>query len=298
MKRKKIALIGSSPIMLIIASHLSSLNYAVTIFNPNKKIGGAWSYYKFKDHYISTQTNVIVPDTKFEERNMFLINQFLKKFKISVKRNMNKFKPLGYLAKKNFDYNLNPLYSKVVNDPKVKIEKKFIKKIIVKKNKIIIENNSFNEVYLPTYNGVETLIIEKSKINIKPRIIISEHVMVIAKKINRRYLAYSENFDDNFDRAQIKKIENLTVFTARVRKNKKGKNITNLIMNSNLVKKKTDIVKIVKTKYKNYYRNFEQRDFLSRNVIGTPINYVNSALFVESFFSINEKFNLLKKSYK
>jgi len=285
--------------MLIIASHLSSLNYAVTIFNPNKKIGGAWSYYKFKDHYISTQTNVIVPDTKFEERNMFLINQFLKrKFNISVKRNMNKFKPLGYLAKKNFDYNLNPLYSKVVNDPKVKIKKKFIRKIIVKKNKIIIDNNSFNEVYLPTYNGVETLIIEKSKIDIKPRIIISEHVMVIAKKINRKYLAYSENFDDNFDRAQIKKIENLTVFTARVRKNKKGKNITNLIMNSNLVKKKTDIVKIVKTKYKNYYRNFEQRDFLSRNVIGTPINYVNSALFVESFFSINEKFNLLKKSYK
>ena len=72
--------------------------------------------------------------------------------------------------------------------------------------------------------------------------------------------AYSENFDKNFDRAQIKKINDYTVFTARVRKENKGKNVTNLIMNSKLVKKKSDIIKIVKTKYKNYYRNYEQRD--------------------------------------
>ena len=76
-----------------------------------------------------------------------------------------------------------------------------------------------------------------------------------------------------------------------------GKNVTNLIMNSKLVKKKSDIIKIVKTKYKNYYRNYEQRDLLSRNTIGTPINYVNSALFVESFFSMNERLRLIKRKY-
>ena len=68
MRKKKIALIGSSPIILIIANHLKNAGHKITIFDKNKKIGGAWAYYKFRNHYISTQTNVIVPDTKFEEK--------------------------------------------------------------------------------------------------------------------------------------------------------------------------------------------------------------------------------------
>ncbi len=298
MKKKKIALIGTSPIILIIANHLRNAGHQITIFDTNKKIGGAWAYYKFENHHISTQTNVIVPDTKFEERNIPLINEFLKKkFKTKVKRNVNSFKPLGYLAKKNYDYNLNSLYEKVSQDQKIKFVKKFIKNIVIKNKKVLINKLLFDEIYITTYCGVENLIIDNSKINIKPRPIVSEHAMVIAKKITRKRLAYSENFDQNFDRAQIKKIDNYAVFTARVRKEKKGEDILKLIMKSKLVKNKSDIIKIVKTKYKNYYRNFEQRDFLSRNTIGTPINYVNSALFVESFFNINQKLNLLKRKY-
>ena len=298
MKKKKIALIGSSPIILIIANHLRKAGHKITIFDSNKKIGGAWAYYKFRDYFISTQTNVIVPDTKFEERNIPLINEFLKRnFKTKIKRNVNSFKPLGYLAKKNYEYNINSLYEKISQDNKIKFVKKFIKKIIIKNKKVLINKLLYDEIYVTTYCGVESLIIDNCKINIKPRLIVSQHAMIIAKKISRKHLAYSENFDKNFDRAQIRKIDNYTVFTARVRKEKKGESILNLIMSSKLVKKKSDIVKIVKTKYKNYYRNFEQRDFLSRNTIGTPIKYVNSALFVESFFSINEKLNLLKRKY-
>ncbi len=298
MRQKKIALIGSSPIMLIIAHHLNNSGHKVTIYSSNNKIGGAWSYYNFKGHFISTQTNVIVPDTKFEERNIPLINEYLKrKFKVKIKRNFQQFKPLGYLAKKNYDYNLNPLYEKVSKNPKITFIKDFIKKIIVEKKKVLVNKKKFDEIYVTTYSGVEKIELENSQINIKPRLIISEHVMIIAKNINRKYLAYSENFDKNFDRAQIKKINDYTVFTARVRKENKGKNVTNLIMNSKLVKKKSDIIKIVKTKYKNYYRNYEQRDLLSRNTIGTPINYVNSALFVESFFSMNERLRLIKRKY-
>ena len=75
---KKIALVGTSPIMLIIANHLSKLGNKITIFDISKKIGGAWSYFKFEKDFISTQTNVIVPDTKFEERNIPLINEYLR----------------------------------------------------------------------------------------------------------------------------------------------------------------------------------------------------------------------------
>ncbi len=296
---KKIALVGTSPIMLIIANHLSKLGNKITIFDISKKIGGAWSYFKFEKDFISTQTNVIVPDTKFEERNIPLINEYLKKeFKIKININKNKFKPLGYLAKINYDYKLNNLYQKITNNKKIKISKKFLKEIICLKNKIKANNKIFDKIYVPTYCGVNKIKIENEIINIKPRLIISEHAMIISKKLNTKYLAYSENFDQNFDRAQIRKVNDYTVFTARVRKEKKGKNILKLIKNSKLIDTEKDIVKIVKTKYKNFYRNFEQRDFLMRNTKGTAINYVNTGLFVESFFQINEKLKLIKKKYK
>ncbi len=296
---KKIALVGTSPIMLIIANHLSKLGNKITIFDINKKIGGAWSYFKFKNDFISTQTNVIVPDTKFEERNIPLINEYLKKeFKIKININKDKFRPLGYLAKINYDYKLNNLYQKISNNKKIKISKKFLKEIICLKNKVKANNKIFDKIYVPTYCGVSRIKIENEIINIKPRLIKSEHAMIISKKLNTKYLAYSENFDQNFDRAQIRKVDDYTVFTARVRKEKKGKNILKLIKNSNLIDTEKDIIKIVKTKYKNFYRNFEQRDFLMRNTKGTAINYVNTALFVESFFQINEKLKLIKKKYK
>ena len=127
---RKIALIGSSPIILIIAHHLSKSGNDIKIFDANKKIGGAWSYFKFENYHISTQTNVIVPDTKFEERNIPLINQYLKKeFKVKISINRDKFKPLGYLAKKNYDYKLNPLYQKIINNKKIKFSRKFVSEI-------------------------------------------------------------------------------------------------------------------------------------------------------------------------
>ena len=61
--------------------------------------------------------------------------------------------------------------------------------------------------------------------------------------------------------------------------------------------KKKEIIKIVKTKYKHYYRDYEQRDYLKRNTKGLPINYINTPVFTESFFGINEKMKLLKKKY-
>ena len=71
--------------------------------------------------------------------------------------------------------------------------------------------------------------------------------MVITKKISKKHLAYSENFDKNFDRAQIRQINNYTVFTARVRKEKRQKFIESNHEFKNC-KKKSDIIKIIKNK--------------------------------------------------
>ena len=87
---------------------------------------------------------------------------------------------------------MNPLYEKVSKNPKITFIKDFIKKIIVEKKKVLVNKKKFDEIYVTTYSGVEKIELENSQINIKPRLIISEHVMIIAKNINRKYLAYSK----------------------------------------------------------------------------------------------------------
>ena len=57
-------------ILGVLANYFCNRKIKVTIFDDSNKIGGAWSYYNFKNNFISTQTNVIVPDNIFEEKNI------------------------------------------------------------------------------------------------------------------------------------------------------------------------------------------------------------------------------------
>ena len=99
---KSIAIIGTSPIMLILAYEIKKKSLGdVTIIDYSNKIGGAWSNINFNSNSISTQTNVIVPDNKEEEENIPKLNTYLNNtFNIKIKENKDKFEPLGYLAKK------------------------------------------------------------------------------------------------------------------------------------------------------------------------------------------------------
>ena len=49
----KIGLLGTSPAILILANHFADNGCDISIFETSKKIGGAWSYYKFKDHTLA-----------------------------------------------------------------------------------------------------------------------------------------------------------------------------------------------------------------------------------------------------
>ncbi len=293
----KIGLLGTSPAILILANHFSDKGCDITIFETSKKIGGAWAYYKFKDHYISTQTNVLVPGTKLEEKNIPTLNKYFKN-KLSVKIHSNnlKFEPIGYLAKKNYEYELNYLYQKIKKNKKIKFKRKFVKNLKTSKSGVVVNNKEkFNKFFLPTFAGVKKIVKFNKVYKIDPRVIVSQHLLLIAKKINvKKTLSYSENFDDNFDRMQKKKLGKFEVFTARVRKDKKGKNILNLIMNSKLLSSKKDLIRIVKTKYKNYFRDNEEREKLKKICKNTNIEYVDTGALAEAFFIINKKFKLIK----
>ena len=89
--KKKIAVIGSSPIMILLAYSLLK-NNDVTIFEKNKILGGAWLTRKIlKDFNSNIHTNVIVPLKKKDENYIVKINKILKKLNVKIKKNKLKY---------------------------------------------------------------------------------------------------------------------------------------------------------------------------------------------------------------
>ena len=288
-----VAILGTSPIMIILAYELLNKGADVTILDFRSEIGGAWSCVPFKNSFISTQTNVIVPDSRIEERNIPKLNRYLTDtFKVDVTENNEPFEPLGYLAKTNYDYDLRNIYRLVLEEaiPRKKI---FVERLVLNANKVAVDDeNEFDKVYVPTYCGVSQVIKNGTSIDVRPTTIVSEHALLISKKINATHITYSENFDDNFDRVQIKRVDAFDVFTGRIRREKKGQNVADLVSSSKLVDDKATI-ELKKFRYKNFYRNKEQKKRLKDCLRDTNVEYINTALFVEAFFELNQKFKMV-----
>ena len=143
-----IAIIGTSPIMIILANQLSKKNN-ITIFEKSKNYGGAWSLEKYKTEYIHGKTNVVIPRNKREEKFVIRMNKYLeKKFNIVAKVNKQFFSDSGiYKPKKIFIYDFKNLFIDL--NKKFNI-KKNIKEIKINKNKVIINNkNYFDKIYIP-----------------------------------------------------------------------------------------------------------------------------------------------------
>ena len=119
----KIALIGTSPIMLLLALKLAKKNN-VTIYENLNKFGGAWSYAKLKEQLIPAQTNVIIPQNKMEQTKIKKINNFmLKNYDVGVNE-VKKFTFMqGYKPKSIFIYDLIKLYN-VIKTKNITIVKK------------------------------------------------------------------------------------------------------------------------------------------------------------------------------
>ena len=78
LKKKKIAILGTSPIMILLYFRLRKKN-SVDVFE-NLKIGGAWRVDKYNEKYYSAHNNVIVALKTNEEKYIKLINKELANF--------------------------------------------------------------------------------------------------------------------------------------------------------------------------------------------------------------------------
>lgn len=280
-----IAIIGTSPIMIILANQLSK-NNNITIFEKSKNYGGAWALEKYKSEYTNGKTNVVIPRNKKEEKFVIKMNKFLeKKFNIIAKVNNQFFSDSGiYKPKKIFIYDFKNLFLDL--NKKFDI-KKDIKKIEVNKNKVIINNKDyFDKIYIPYNAGIDKINILNTVRKIDFSKIISKHILIITKKKVLKNFYYTEDFDNVFDRVLISNKKKFYSFTARIRKNYKKFSLKILLKKTkiNLKGNKIYLTKILK--YQNHYRGPEQIKELLKLKNNKKISIVDTRQFVKSLISL------------
>ena len=280
-----IAIIGTSPIMIILANQLSK-NNNITIFEKSKNYGGAWALEKYKSEYTNGKTNVVIPRNKREEKFVIKMNKFLeKKFNIIAKVNNQFFSDSGiYKPKKIFIYDFKNLFLDL--NKKFDI-KKDIKKVEVNKNKVIINNKDyFDKIYIPYNAGIDKINILNTVRKIDFSKIISKHILIITKKKVLKNFYYTEDFDNVFDRVLISNKKKFYSFTARIRKNYKKFSLKILLKKTkiNLKGNKIYLTKILK--YQNHYRGPEQIKELLKLKNNKKISIVDTRQFVKSLISL------------
>lgn len=282
----KIALIGTSPVMVILAHELSKKN-DVTIFEKRSLYGGAWSLINYKGELINDKTNVVIPRNNREEKFVKKMNKFIdKNFKIKSKLNKQFFSDSGtYKPKKIFIYNFEKLYSNLKEF--FRIKKKEIKSIEIKKNKVIINQTEFfDKIYLPSFVGLNKIKINDKIFKIEFSKIESKHILILSKKklINGFY--YTENLNQVFDRALVKSLKNFKSFTARVKKEYKGYGLNKIIKLAKLNTKEKKIFYKNIMKYTNSHRSVEQQKKLTKLNRIKNITVVDTTQFIKALLRL------------
>ena len=279
-QNKKIAILGSSPVMLILF-YLLKKNNSVFIFDDNELIGGAWKKKFYKNRLMNVYSNVVLPTNNKEYEKQQKINLLLIKTKIGIKIKRTKkifhviFKPKNY-----FNYDFNYFYKKIKNQSKNIINEK-VKKIEILENKKVRLNNNylFDKVFFPSFFGINHFYNEGKKIDIKFKLIESQHISIIAEKINQR-LFYSDFYDHAFDRVNTYRHKNFFNLTARISKSLKKTKLEYLKKRITESFPSIIVKKFFINKYKNYYRNNAQCAELKLKLKKKNIIYVDTTSFI------------------
>ena len=127
-RNKKIAILGSSPVMLILFYFLKK-NNNVFIFDDNELIGGAWRKKFYKNGLMNMYSNVVLPTSNKEYQKQRKINLLLMKMKVGIKiKKTKKIFNVIFKSKNYFNYDFSYFYKKIQKYSKSIINEK-VKKI-------------------------------------------------------------------------------------------------------------------------------------------------------------------------
>lgn len=283
--KKKIAILGTSPIMLILYFRLRKKNF-IDVFE-NSDIGGAWSMDKINGQKYTTHNNVIVAENKEEEKFIDMINDELENLGCTKTKPTGVYETLSKYKHKNlYIHDLSGLYARF-KKCKSLIKKK-INNIKSISDRVFLNGSEYDQVYIPSCFDINKIIIDKTKVNTPSYKSISHHLTIVYKKTRLPNISYTENFDNVFDRAYFKQNSKSIIFTGRIRRKYKKLKTYEIVNKSNLLKNtKKNIIKLKLNKYNHYIIEENILKDLKSKLDKTNINIVETRLFVKSYGLLN-----------
>lgn len=284
-EKKKIAILGTSPIMILLYFRLRT-KYSIDVYE-NSSIGGAWHLGEVNKQKYTTHNNVIVAMNKQEEKFIDMINKELENLGCTKTKPLGEYKTLANYKHKNvYIHDLSGLYTKF-KKYKSLIKKK-VKNIKTISDRVFLNGKEYDQVYLPSCFDLKKILIDKTRVNISSYKSISHHLSIVYKKTKLPNISYTENFDNVFDRAYFRKNSKNIIFTGRIRKKYKKLQFKKLLDKSDLLKNtKNNIIKIILNKYNHYIIKENILKSLKLKTKKTNIKIMETRQFVNSYKLFN-----------
>ncbi len=125
---------------------------------------------------------------------------------------------------------------------------------------------------------------------------ISSHLTAFIESNNMSLCTYDDNFDNVFDRAQIKRLNDNYIFTGRVRKEHKNKEISHICNLSSFLRKQIENIYHTELNYyKHHILDNETLYNLRNKIINYPVSIVATKQFNDGYLHLNKSINKIKR---
>jgi hypothetical protein len=286
-KNLKIALLGTSPIMILLYLRICNLG-KVDIYEKSS-IGGAWAIKNNKDFHFAMHNNVIVPLNSKEEKYIKQINLELKKYNCSFSKPSGLYEINSKYKPKNiFIHDLNNLFKYFSEKANGNLKGK-INTVELKNNFIFLNKKKYDLVYFPSCFDLKKITINDKIFKLNPKLSISKHLTILIKDIDIPKISYSENFDNVFDRGYFRNYNNYTIFTGRIRRDFKSLSKSKIINKSNIISKmKKGIFDIKLNKFNHFINDDHNLDILKERIRNFNLKIVETRQFTKSFILLSQ----------
>ena len=285
-KNKKIAIVGTSPIMLLLYFKLKEKNL-VDVYEASD-LGGAWRIDKIDGQNYTTHNNVIVALNEEEEQFIDPINKELKNLGCVYTKPTGIYETLpSYNPTNIYIHDFSGLYKNFRKTCNSFIKKK-VSNIKFSFNKAYLNGIHYDQIYLPCCFDISEIEINNFKFNNISYKSISHHLTVMYNKINLPNISYTEDFDNVFDRGYFKHEAEKIFFTGRVRRKYKNLQPIDLVKESKLLQKtKSNIIKLKLNKYNHSIIDDKILENLRSKLLYTNVEIIETRQFVHSYKLLN-----------
>lgn len=286
-KNLKIAILGTSPIMILL--YLRNFNLGNVDIYEKSNIGGAWRIKKKNNYHYAVHNNVIVPLNSKEEGYIKKINLELNKYNCSFNKPSGLYEINSKYKPKNiFIHDLHNLFKYFSKRAKNNLKGK-ISTVELKNKSIYLNKKKYDLVYFPSCFDLKKITINNKIFKLNPKLSISKHLTILIKNIDIPNISYSENFDNIFDRGSFKKYNKYTIFTGRIRRNFKSLSKNKIINQSKIISKlKSGIFDAKLNKFKHFINDDSTLDNLKKKIGNFNLKIVETRQFTNSFILLNQ----------